>query len=141
MIAPVSVSDRARGPRPSRGRERTTLLFMVITLRGDGPAQVSVHSDRGAQYASAQITAFAAEKVIPKSTVGASFPRSGTSQRGRLQTAVPGANVKLAVITASRLGIETCDVQNFNASLRIRLMISGSELEELHGLVYRDQVI
>jgi putative transposase len=35
-------------------------LAMAITLRGDMPAKVVFHSDRGTQYASTQITAFAA---------------------------------------------------------------------------------
>jgi putative transposase len=42
-------------------------LKMAITLRGDLPAQVVFHTDRGTQYASEQITAFAAENGIIRS--------------------------------------------------------------------------
>lgn len=42
-------------------------LQMAITLRGELPAQVVFHTDRGAQYASAQITAFAAANGITRS--------------------------------------------------------------------------
>ena len=42
-------------------------LTMAIVLRGDRPAAVIFHSDRGAQYASAQITAFAAAHGITRS--------------------------------------------------------------------------
>ena len=40
---------------------------MAIVLCGDRPATVISHSDRGTQYASAQITAFAAENGITRS--------------------------------------------------------------------------
>ncbi len=42
-------------------------LKMAITLRGGLPQQVIFHSDRGTQYASAQIAAFAAENGITRS--------------------------------------------------------------------------
>jgi len=42
-------------------------LQMAITLRGDLPARVVFHSDRGTQYASEQITAFAAKNEITRS--------------------------------------------------------------------------
>ena len=42
-------------------------LRMAITLRGELPAQVVFHTDRGTQYASAQITKFAAENGITRS--------------------------------------------------------------------------
>jgi putative transposase len=42
-------------------------LQMAITLRGELPAQVVFHADRGTQYASAQITAFAAAHGITRS--------------------------------------------------------------------------
>jgi putative transposase len=42
-------------------------LKMAITLRGELPAQVVFHTDRGTQYASAQITKFAAENAITRS--------------------------------------------------------------------------
>lgn len=42
-------------------------LLMAMTLRGDRPAQVIFHSDRGTQYASAQITAFTAAHGITRS--------------------------------------------------------------------------
>ena len=42
-------------------------LKMAITLRGELPAQVVFHTDRGTQYASAQITTFAAENAITRS--------------------------------------------------------------------------
>lgn len=42
-------------------------LQMAITLRGDLPAQVVFHSDRGTQYASAQISKFAAANGITRS--------------------------------------------------------------------------
>lgn len=42
-------------------------LQMAITLRGDLPAQVVFHSDRGTQYASAQISKFAADNGITRS--------------------------------------------------------------------------
>jgi len=42
-------------------------LAMAITLRGDLPAKVVFHSDRGTQYASAQITAFAAANGLTRS--------------------------------------------------------------------------
>jgi transposase InsO family protein len=42
-------------------------LVMAMTLRGDRPAQVIFHSDRGTQYASAQITAFAIKNGITRS--------------------------------------------------------------------------
>jgi putative transposase len=40
---------------------------MAITLRGDLPEAVVFHSDRGTQYASAQITAFAAKNRLTRS--------------------------------------------------------------------------
>ena len=40
---------------------------MAITLRGDLPARVVFHSDRGTQYASAQITAFAVANGLTRS--------------------------------------------------------------------------
>ena len=40
---------------------------MAITLRGDLPETVVFHSDRGTQYASAQITAFAAANGLTRS--------------------------------------------------------------------------
>lgn len=42
-------------------------LQMAITLRGELPAQVVFHTDRGTQYASEQITKFAAENGITRS--------------------------------------------------------------------------
>src|SRR5664279_6050016 len=42
-------------------------LQMAITLRGDLPATVVFHSDRGTQYASAQITGFAAANGLTRS--------------------------------------------------------------------------
>ena len=42
-------------------------LQMAITLRGELPADVVFHADRGTQYASAQITAFAAANGITRS--------------------------------------------------------------------------
>ncbi|SFI36833.1 Transposase InsO and inactivated derivatives, partial [Nocardioides psychrotolerans] len=42
-------------------------LKMAITLRGELPAQVVFHTDRGTQYASAQITEFAAKNGITRS--------------------------------------------------------------------------
>jgi putative transposase len=42
-------------------------LLMAITLRDDRPTQVIFHSDRGTQYASAQISAFAAANGITRS--------------------------------------------------------------------------
>jgi transposase InsO family protein len=42
-------------------------LQMAITLRGELPAKVVFHADRGTQYASAQITAFAAANGITRS--------------------------------------------------------------------------
>ena len=42
-------------------------LAMAITLRGDLPAKVVFHSDRGTQYASAQIAAFAAANGLTRS--------------------------------------------------------------------------
>ncbi len=42
-------------------------LQMAITLRGELPAKVVFHTDRGTQYASAQITAFAATNGITRS--------------------------------------------------------------------------
>ena len=42
-------------------------LVMAIALRGDLPAKVVFHSDRGTQYASAQITAFAAANGLTRS--------------------------------------------------------------------------
>jgi putative transposase len=42
-------------------------LMMALMLRGPRPAQVIFHSDRGTQYASAQITAFAAANGITRS--------------------------------------------------------------------------
>jgi transposase InsO family protein len=42
-------------------------LAMAITLRGDLPETVVFHSDRGTQYASAQITAFAAANGLTRS--------------------------------------------------------------------------
>jgi len=42
-------------------------LQMAITLRGELPVQVIFHADRGTQYASAQITAFAAANGITRS--------------------------------------------------------------------------
>jgi putative transposase len=42
-------------------------LKMAITLRGELPAQVVFHTDRGTQYASEQITTFAAENGITRS--------------------------------------------------------------------------
>ena len=42
-------------------------LVMAMTLREDRPAQVIFHSDRGTQYASAQITAFTAASGITRS--------------------------------------------------------------------------
>ncbi|MDP9823685.1 hypothetical protein J2S59_003494 [Nocardioides massiliensis] len=42
-------------------------LKMAITLRGELPARVVFHTDRGAQYASEQITTFAAENGIARS--------------------------------------------------------------------------
>ena len=40
---------------------------MAITLRGDLPATVVFHSDRGTQSASAQITAFATANGLTRS--------------------------------------------------------------------------
>ena len=42
-------------------------LQMAITLRGERPAKVVFHADRGTQYASAQIAAFAARNGITRS--------------------------------------------------------------------------
>lgn len=42
-------------------------LMMALMLRGPRPAQVIFHSDRGTQYASAQITGFAAARGIIRS--------------------------------------------------------------------------
>ncbi len=42
-------------------------LTMALVLRGDRPARVIFHTDRGTQYASAQITAFAAANGITRS--------------------------------------------------------------------------
>ncbi len=42
-------------------------LQMAITLRGELPEQVVFHTDRGTQYASAQITKFATENGITRS--------------------------------------------------------------------------
>ena len=42
-------------------------LTMAMVLRGDRPPTVIFHSDRGTQYASAQITAFAAANGITRS--------------------------------------------------------------------------
>jgi len=42
-------------------------LGMAITLRGELPAKVVFHTDRGTQYASAQITQFASENGITRS--------------------------------------------------------------------------
>lgn len=42
-------------------------LTMAITLRGELPAKVIFHTDRGTQYASAQITRFAAENGLTRS--------------------------------------------------------------------------
>ena len=42
-------------------------LRMAITLRGELPAKVVFHTDRGTQYASAQITKFATENGITRS--------------------------------------------------------------------------
>ena len=42
-------------------------LKMAITLRGELPEQVVFHTDRGAQYASAQIAQFAADNGITRS--------------------------------------------------------------------------
>ena len=42
-------------------------LQMAITLRGELPAEVVFHADRGTQYASAQITTFAATNGITRS--------------------------------------------------------------------------
>jgi putative transposase len=42
-------------------------LQMAITLRGELPAKVIFHADRGTQYASAQITAFASANGITRS--------------------------------------------------------------------------
>jgi putative transposase len=42
-------------------------LQMAIILRGELPAKVVFHADRGTQYASAQIAAFAAENGITRS--------------------------------------------------------------------------
>jgi putative transposase len=42
-------------------------LSMAIVLRGELPERVIFHSDRGTQYASAQITAFAAEHGLTRS--------------------------------------------------------------------------
>ena len=42
-------------------------LAMAITLRGDLPAKVVFHPERGTQYASAQITAFAAANGMTRS--------------------------------------------------------------------------
>ena len=42
-------------------------LQMAITLRGELPARVVFHTDRGTQYASAQITEFAANNGITRS--------------------------------------------------------------------------
>lgn len=42
-------------------------LKMAITLRGELPARVVFHTDRGTQYASEQITTFAAENGITRS--------------------------------------------------------------------------
>jgi putative transposase len=42
-------------------------LQMAITLRGERPTQVVFHTDKGTQYASAQLTAFAAAHGITRS--------------------------------------------------------------------------
>ncbi|TFD70130.1 IS3 family transposase [Cryobacterium sp. Hb1] len=42
-------------------------LVMAMALRGDRPAHVIFHSDRGTQYASAQITTFAIKNGITRS--------------------------------------------------------------------------
>jgi len=42
-------------------------LHVAITLRGERPAQVVFHTDKGAQYASGQVTAFAAAHGIIRS--------------------------------------------------------------------------
>lgn len=42
-------------------------LAMAIALRGELPEQVVFHSDRGTQYASAQITEFADQNGITRS--------------------------------------------------------------------------
>jgi transposase InsO family protein len=42
-------------------------LTMAITLRGELPAKVVFHTDRGTQYASAQITRFAADNGLTRS--------------------------------------------------------------------------
>jgi transposase InsO family protein len=42
-------------------------LRMAITLRGERPAKVIFHTDRGTQYASEQITAFANENGLTRS--------------------------------------------------------------------------
>ena len=42
-------------------------LMMAMVLRGDRPATVIFHSDRGTQYASEQITVFAAQNGITRS--------------------------------------------------------------------------
>jgi putative transposase len=42
-------------------------LKMAITLRGELPAKVVFHTDRGTQYASEQITSYAAENGITRS--------------------------------------------------------------------------
>ena len=42
-------------------------LQMALVLRGERPASVIFHSDRGTQYASDQITAFAAANGITRS--------------------------------------------------------------------------
>ena len=41
--------------------------MMAITLRGDRPEKVVFHSDRGTQYASDQITPFAAANGLTRS--------------------------------------------------------------------------
>ncbi|MBC7518175.1 MAG: hypothetical protein H7248_04715 [Microbacteriaceae bacterium] len=41
-------------------------LVMAMALRGDRPAHIIFHSDRGTQYASAQITTFAIKNGITR---------------------------------------------------------------------------
>ena len=63
QVAVVLGTDGVRC-RPQIGQDA---LVMVMTLRGERPAQVIFHSDRGTQYASAQITAFAIKNGITRS--------------------------------------------------------------------------